>query len=201
MLLGAWGCFHKRAAMVEPQHPGQRHDSGDEAPVTGGAEVNLDELASKNIEAQNDEFVLPLKRANPHYFKPFYYGDVYVNQKIIAPKRYESWDEVSQAVYESSEHAQLLARINEKLPVKGGWVYAPDFSSGPDSCESTCVFASSPTGESMCCAYQVKYADSLSRIAIRAYGNYRRWKHVYHKNRAVVGSDPNLIFPGQVLRL
>ena len=46
--------------------------------------------------------------------------------------------------------------------------------------------------------YEVRPGDTLSRIAAR---NGIPWRDLYALNRAVVGGDPGLIFPGQVLRL
>jgi resuscitation-promoting factor RpfA len=48
--------------------------------------------------------------------------------------------------------------------------------------------------------YVVKPGDSLSLIAARN-GVSGGWRSVYALNRAQVGVDPNLIFPGQRLRL
>jgi len=32
-------------------------------------------------------------------------------------------------------------------------------------------------------------------------GDGRRWREIYNNNTNVIGKDPNLIFPGQVLRI
>jgi LysM repeat protein len=48
--------------------------------------------------------------------------------------------------------------------------------------------------------YVVKPGDSLSLIAARN-GVSGGWQRIYALNRAQVGVDPNLIFPGQRLRL
>ena len=46
--------------------------------------------------------------------------------------------------------------------------------------------------------YTVVRGDSLSAIAAR-YGHPGGWPALYQLNRAVVGSNPNLIRPGQRL--
>jgi LysM repeat protein len=46
--------------------------------------------------------------------------------------------------------------------------------------------------------YTVRPGDTLSGIAVR-YGI--SWKKLYAKNKKVIGSNPNLIFAGQVLKL
>lgn len=47
--------------------------------------------------------------------------------------------------------------------------------------------------------YTVKKGDSLSKIAAKYYGTGSRWPDIYNANRGVIGSNPNLIKPGQVL--
>ncbi|MFF4294994.1 LysM peptidoglycan-binding domain-containing protein [Streptomyces vinaceus] len=49
--------------------------------------------------------------------------------------------------------------------------------------------------------YTVRAGDSLSAIARRELGNEARWRELYAMNRGVVGSNPELIHPGQVLTL
>jgi LysM repeat protein len=48
--------------------------------------------------------------------------------------------------------------------------------------------------------YVVEPGDSLSQIAARN-GVSGGWQRIYALNRAQIGGDPNLIFPGQRLRL
>jgi len=43
--------------------------------------------------------------------------------------------------------------------------------------------------------------DTLWGLAARHLGDGRRWPEIYELNRAVVGPDPDLILPGQVLQL
>ncbi len=47
--------------------------------------------------------------------------------------------------------------------------------------------------------YIVQAGDNLSHIAFQHYGNTARWIDIYHANEAVIGPDPNLIHPGQIL--
>lgn len=49
--------------------------------------------------------------------------------------------------------------------------------------------------------YTVKSGDTLWAVAKRALGDGSRWKEIYNNNASVIGSDPNLIYPGQVLRI
>jgi nucleoid-associated protein YgaU len=47
--------------------------------------------------------------------------------------------------------------------------------------------------------YTVVKGDSLSKIAKKHYGNGNQWKKIYTANREVIGDNPDLIKPGQVL--
>ncbi|MBA2446624.1 MAG: LysM peptidoglycan-binding domain-containing protein [Chloroflexi bacterium] len=48
--------------------------------------------------------------------------------------------------------------------------------------------------------YTVKPGDTLSAIAQQWYGNGNLWPRLFEANRDQI-SNPNLIFPGQVLRI
>jgi len=48
--------------------------------------------------------------------------------------------------------------------------------------------------------YVVVSGDSLSRIAKRQYGDAQKWPRIYEANRNVI-KDPDLIYPGQELRI
>lgn len=49
-------------------------------------------------------------------------------------------------------------------------------------------------------SYVVVKGDSLSKIAQRAYGDARKWRKIYEANRDLI-KDPDLIYPGQSLRI
>lgn len=49
-------------------------------------------------------------------------------------------------------------------------------------------------------SYTVVKGDSLSKIAKRVYGKASMWRQIYEANRDHI-KDPDLIYPGQVLRL
>jgi nucleoid-associated protein YgaU len=48
--------------------------------------------------------------------------------------------------------------------------------------------------------YVVVSGDSLSKIAKRQYGDAQQWPRIYEANRNVI-KDPDLIYPGQELRI
>src|SRR5947209_16686076 len=47
--------------------------------------------------------------------------------------------------------------------------------------------------------YTVQPGDTLSGIAQQAYGDGNQWPKIYNANTQVIGNDPNLIRPGEVL--
>ncbi len=55
-----------------------------------------------------------------------------------------------------------------------------------------------PSGGS---TYTVKKGDCLRNIAKKFYGNSSKYTIIYNANKGVIGGNPNLIFPGQVLTI
>lgn len=49
--------------------------------------------------------------------------------------------------------------------------------------------------------YKVKKGDCLWNISKKFSGKGSNWKELYKLNKKVVGSNPNLIYPGQILKL
>jgi hypothetical protein len=47
--------------------------------------------------------------------------------------------------------------------------------------------------------YVVQMGDALPKIARAFYGNSNQWPRIYEANRAVIGPNPNLLFPGKRL--
>lgn len=46
--------------------------------------------------------------------------------------------------------------------------------------------------------YTVVAGDNLSKISRKMYGDASKWKKIYDANKAVIGKNPNIIFPGQI---
>lgn len=59
--------------------------------------------------------------------------------------------------------------------------------------------AARPTSPAGGGTHTVKKGDTLWAIAKAFYGNGSRWPSIYEANRGVIGGNPNLIRPGQVL--
>ena len=75
----------------------------------------------------------------------------------------------------------------------------PDFSNVQGGSSSTAPGASSDANGNGR-AYVVAKGDSLSAIAQREYGDAKQWRRIYDANRDII-KDPDLIYPGQTLRL
>lgn len=70
----------------------------------------------------------------------------------------------------------------------------PDFSDVQSGSSSTAPGAQRER------TYTVVKGDSLSKIAKREYGNANAWRRIFDANRDQI-TDPDLIHPGQVLRI
>jgi nucleoid-associated protein YgaU len=73
----------------------------------------------------------------------------------------------------------------------------PDFSSVQSGGSSTAPSARAEPAEQ---SYTVKKGDSLSKIAKRVYGDAQQWRKIHEANRDII-DNPDLIYPGQVLKL
>lgn len=71
----------------------------------------------------------------------------------------------------------------------------PDFSDVRGASETTAP-AAAPAART----YTVVAGDSLSKIAQRELGDASRWRAIYDANRDSI-KDPDLIHPGQVLKM
>jgi len=74
----------------------------------------------------------------------------------------------------------------------------PDFSNVRSGSSSTAPGSEETTETTR--TYVVKQGDSLSKIAKQEYGNIDDWRRIYDANRDII-KDPDLIYPGQTLRL
>ena len=72
---------------------------------------------------------------------------------------------------------------------------APDFSGVRSGSSST-----APDRNADARIHVVVKGDSLSKIALREYGDAQQWRRIYEANRDLV-QNPDLIYPGQKLRL
>jgi nucleoid-associated protein YgaU len=82
--------------------------------------------------------------------------------------------------------------------------FKPDFSnvrSGGSSTAPTAPAAPQPTSTvGFGKTYVVVKGDSLSKIAKREYGDASKWRRIHEANKDII-SDPDLIYPGQELKI
>lgn len=74
----------------------------------------------------------------------------------------------------------------------------PDFSNVQGGSSSSAPSTDSNANDAR--TYVVVKGDSLSAIAKREYGDAMEWPRIYAANRDTI-KDPDLIYPGQTLRL
>jgi nucleoid-associated protein YgaU len=72
----------------------------------------------------------------------------------------------------------------------------PDFSDVQSGSSS----AAMPDAAAQQETYTVKAGDSLSKIAKHHYGDAGKWHAIFEANRDLI-KNPDLIYPGQVLKL
>jgi uncharacterized protein YidB (DUF937 family) len=72
-----------------------------------------------------------------------------------------------------------------------------DFSDVSSGSSSTAAPAKDEAPE----IYVVAAGDTLSKIAKRFLGDANEWRRIYDRNRAVIGTNPDLIKPGQKLEI
>ena len=71
----------------------------------------------------------------------------------------------------------------------------PDFSNVQSGGSST-----APSTHSAATTYVIVKGDTLSKIAKRHYGDADQWRKIFEANKDVI-EDPDLIYPGQSIRL
>ena len=77
----------------------------------------------------------------------------------------------------------------------------PDFSDVKGGASSTAPKPAMPPSGTPSRSHTVSMGESLSKIAKRYYGDANKWRVIYDANRSVVGANPDLIHPGQVLTI
>ena len=78
---------------------------------------------------------------------------------------------------------------------------SPDFSDVQGGASSSARKPVMPPTSTAPRTHTVVKGESLSKIAKRYYGEATKWRVIYDANRSVVGANPDLIHPGQVLTI
>ena len=91
------------------------------------------------------------------------------------------------------EHAETRRRMEESVQRRRA--QAP---SHPGVAPASTTAAAAPAGGG---EYTVQSGDSLSKIAQQKLGDASKWPQIYDANRATIGDNPDLIKPGQRLRI
>lgn len=110
---------------------------------------------------------------------------------------------------------RLVAGRTVRLSGWGGWdgkymISEADHSVGADGYTTQLSLRKAPEAEAAAAGdggtpagsvYTVKRGDNLWKIAKAYYGSGALWTKIYAANKAVIGNNPNLIYPGQVLTI
>lgn len=92
------------------------------------------------------------------------------------------------------EHAETRRRMEEAKARRQRETAAA--GAGPAATTTPSTAPAAGGGE-----YTVQSGDSLSKIAQQKLGDANKWRQIYDANRATIGDNPDLIKPGQRLRI
>lgn len=121
------------------------------------------------------------------------WGSAYVvreEQNRFLDELEDRLDDIFTPIKDRLEEALVPVPV-PKQPV----VEAPKKTTIPEKPTPTVPKAPAPTGQT----YTVVKGDTLTKIAARF--GYSHWRAIYDANRSVIGPNPDLIRPGQVLQL
>ena len=109
--------------------------------------------------------------------------------------------EVKPSIYRESKLTGIAALVNGTSP----HVHAPKPEVRVGTFNTNVVCYAPNSDQLQQCrtyySYTVGRGESLSSIARRVYGDHGKWSTIYAANRALIGSNPNLIRPGMQLVL
>ena len=106
----------------------------------------------------------------------------------------------AQYAYQASESQQIAVAENVLAGQGiGAWPVCGAYAGSGTTYTGTNTSGSSSSSSSASGSYTVRSGDSLSGIAAKE--GISDWHSLYTGNESVIGSNPNLILPGQVLNL
>ncbi len=88
----------------------------------------------------------------------------------------------------------------EDQPTKEKVILAIGNTAGVSTVEDNLEVINPAPAEAEAQFYEVKSGDSLSKIAKEVYGDPMKYPMIFEANKPML-TDPNLIYPGQVLRI
>lgn len=117
----------------------------------------------------------------------------------VTVMRLDSLWSIAERVLDDGDRWPEIAALNEGATMSDGTTFtsADHIRPGWDLRVPT----SEPVVAQPAARHVVEPGDTLSQIALEELGKADRWPGLFEGNRAVIGSDPNLILPGQVIRL
>ncbi|MFC0097090.1 transglycosylase family protein [Micromonospora marina] len=120
-----------------------------------------------------------------------------VAEKVLRGQGIGAWPVCGRKGGSASAAATRSERATTKAAPKKA---APKRAAARTATPQRAATRAAPRPSSGAGTYVVRRGDTLSEIAVaqRVDGG---WRALYERNRAVVGDDPGLIFPGQRLRL
>lgn len=115
-------------------------------------------------------------------------------------------------VWPNSKHQRPRAQIRTCVALESNMLDLISFKRSPQLWKrsfsflllaaTTLICLSKPASAQKCgVEYVVRSSDSLSKIALRTYGDTQKWTAIYNINLKIIGTNPNLIQIGQYLFL
>lgn len=131
-------------------------------------------------------------------FAPRAMGATFAQQKIVANRIYQNrgsladWN-ASKSCWQGKNGTKVT--IQERVRSTPKKVRAAKATKAAKAPKATKAVATTPTKKAKITGgnYSVKPGDTLSSISPN------NWRAVWNKNKAVIGSNPDLIYPGQIL--
>jgi hypothetical protein len=129
--------------------------------------------------------------------KPFESGGLWMNAYYFVRGESENWESLSTQLYGRSDRAQLISSWNKGGSLRVGRLVYYNSPFRPDDSQNMKVFAED-FGQQMN-EVVVEAGDWLSKIGKSTYGNVLTYIEIAALNPEI--QNPNLIYPGQKLRL
>jgi len=156
-------------------------------PQTENTSVEVAEPTQAELDAQKAVELEGLIKSLGFDIEDLY---IEVNDDVaVVHGKTASWDE-KEKVALACGNVEGIAQVDDRIEIVEAAV--------EEEREVPAEFASAEPASSE--YYTVQKGDSLSKISKRVYGNALKYRIIFEANRPML-SDPNRIYPGQVLRI